>query len=159
MTQACQGAEIEFPSGRKPLPGKRQQVHRSLRIVSRKGGSRMASKPELLHNQAADEIGQDFLLAYQRAVLLALGGVLMFIRSSILIFILSYTGANVKAFSHIFARIPKEIRDFFRIIQNFPVKSLKKREFCSTIYRVVLRYEKEFSWQKKDLLGRTLLQN
>ena len=32
----------------------------------------MTSKPELLHNQAADEIGQDFLLAYQRAVLLAL---------------------------------------------------------------------------------------
>ena len=32
----------------------------------------MASKPELLNNQAADEIGQDFLLAYQRAVLLAL---------------------------------------------------------------------------------------
>lgn len=32
----------------------------------------MASKPELLHNQAADEIRQDFLLAYQRAVLLAL---------------------------------------------------------------------------------------
>ena len=32
----------------------------------------MASKPELLHNQAADEIGQDFLFAYQRAVLLAL---------------------------------------------------------------------------------------
>ena len=32
----------------------------------------MASKPELLHNQAADEIGQGFLLAYQRAVLLAL---------------------------------------------------------------------------------------
>lgn len=32
----------------------------------------MASKPELLHNQAGDEIGQDFLLAYQRAVLLAL---------------------------------------------------------------------------------------
>ena len=32
----------------------------------------MASKPELLHNQAADEIGQDFLLAYQRAVLLTL---------------------------------------------------------------------------------------
>ena len=32
----------------------------------------MASKPELLHNQAADEIGQDFLLAYQQAVLLAL---------------------------------------------------------------------------------------
>ena len=32
----------------------------------------MASKPELLHNRAADEIGQDFLLAYQRAVLLAL---------------------------------------------------------------------------------------
>ena len=32
----------------------------------------MASKPELLHNQAADEIGQDFLLAYQRAVLLVL---------------------------------------------------------------------------------------
>jgi len=32
----------------------------------------MASKPELLHNQAADEIGQDFLFAYQRAVLLSL---------------------------------------------------------------------------------------
>ena len=32
----------------------------------------MASKPELLHNQAADEIGQDFLLTYQRAVLLTL---------------------------------------------------------------------------------------
>ena len=32
----------------------------------------MASKPELLHNQAADEIGQDFLLAYQQALLLAL---------------------------------------------------------------------------------------
>ena len=32
----------------------------------------MASKPELLHNQAADEIEQDFLLAYQRAVLLVL---------------------------------------------------------------------------------------
>ena len=32
----------------------------------------MASKPELLHDQAADEIGQDFLLAYQRAVLLTL---------------------------------------------------------------------------------------
>ena len=32
----------------------------------------MASKPELLQHQAADEIGQDFLLAYQRAVLLAL---------------------------------------------------------------------------------------
>ena len=32
----------------------------------------MTSKPELLHDQAADEIGQDFLLAYQRAVLLAL---------------------------------------------------------------------------------------
>ena len=32
----------------------------------------MASKPELLHNQAADEIEQDFLLAYQRAVLLTL---------------------------------------------------------------------------------------
>ena len=32
----------------------------------------MASKPELLQYQAADEIGQDFLLAYQRAVLLAL---------------------------------------------------------------------------------------
>ena len=32
----------------------------------------MASKPELLHNQAADEVGQDFLFAYQRAVLLAL---------------------------------------------------------------------------------------
>ena len=32
----------------------------------------MASKPELLEYQAADEIGQDFLLAYQRAVLLAL---------------------------------------------------------------------------------------
>ena len=32
----------------------------------------MASKPELLHAQAAAEIGQDFFLAYQRAVLLAL---------------------------------------------------------------------------------------
>ena len=32
----------------------------------------MASKPELLEYQAADGIGQDFLLAYQRAVLLAL---------------------------------------------------------------------------------------
>ena len=32
----------------------------------------MASKPELLHVQAADEIGQDFFLAYQRAVLLTL---------------------------------------------------------------------------------------
>ncbi len=32
----------------------------------------MASKPELLEYQAADEIGQDFLLAYQRTVLLAL---------------------------------------------------------------------------------------
>ena len=32
----------------------------------------MASKPALLQYQAADEIGQDFLLAYQRAVLLAL---------------------------------------------------------------------------------------
>ena len=32
----------------------------------------MASKPELLQYQAADEIGQDFLLAYQRAVLLSL---------------------------------------------------------------------------------------
>ena len=32
----------------------------------------MASKPELLHNQAADEIGQDFLFTYQRAVLLTL---------------------------------------------------------------------------------------
>ena len=32
----------------------------------------MASKPELLQYQAADEIGQDFLLAYQRAVLLVL---------------------------------------------------------------------------------------
>ena len=32
----------------------------------------MASKPELLQYQAADEIGQNFLLAYQRAVLLAL---------------------------------------------------------------------------------------
>ena len=32
----------------------------------------MASKPELLQHQVADEIGQDFLLAYQRAVLLAL---------------------------------------------------------------------------------------
>ena len=32
----------------------------------------MASKPELLHTRAADEIGQDFLLAYQRSVLLAL---------------------------------------------------------------------------------------
>mgnify|MGYP004524280961 CR=1 FL=1 len=32
----------------------------------------MASKPELLEYQAADEVGQDFLLAYQRAVLLTL---------------------------------------------------------------------------------------
>ena len=32
----------------------------------------MASKPELLEYQAADEVGQDFLLAYQRAVLLSL---------------------------------------------------------------------------------------
>lgn len=32
----------------------------------------MASKPELLQYQAADEIGQDFLLAYQRAILLSL---------------------------------------------------------------------------------------
>ena len=32
----------------------------------------MASKPELLEYQETDEIGQDFLLAYQRAVLLAL---------------------------------------------------------------------------------------
>ena len=32
----------------------------------------MASKPELLQYQAADEIGQDFLLAYQRAILLVL---------------------------------------------------------------------------------------
>ena len=32
----------------------------------------MASKPELLHVQAADEIRQDFFLAYQRAVLLTL---------------------------------------------------------------------------------------
>ncbi len=32
----------------------------------------MASKPELLEYQAAGEIGQDFPLAYQRAVLLAL---------------------------------------------------------------------------------------
>ena len=32
----------------------------------------MASKPEPLEYQAADEIGQDFLLVYQRAVLLAL---------------------------------------------------------------------------------------
>ena len=32
----------------------------------------MASKPDLLQYQAADEIGQDFLLTYQRAVLLAL---------------------------------------------------------------------------------------
>ena len=32
----------------------------------------MASKPELLQYQAADEIGQDFLLAYQRSVLLTL---------------------------------------------------------------------------------------
>ena len=32
----------------------------------------MASKPELLQYQAADEIGQDFPLAYQRAVLLVL---------------------------------------------------------------------------------------
>ena len=32
----------------------------------------MASKPELLEYQVAGEIGQDFLFAYQRAVLLAL---------------------------------------------------------------------------------------
>lgn len=32
----------------------------------------MASKPELLQYQAADEIGQDFLLAYQQAVLFVL---------------------------------------------------------------------------------------
>lgn len=32
----------------------------------------MASKPELLQHQAADEIRQDFLLAYQRAILLVL---------------------------------------------------------------------------------------
>ena len=32
----------------------------------------MASKPELLQYQAADKIGQDFLLAYQQAVLLVL---------------------------------------------------------------------------------------
>ena len=32
----------------------------------------MASKPEQLEYQAANEIRQDFLLAYQRAVLLAL---------------------------------------------------------------------------------------
>lgn len=32
----------------------------------------MASRPELLQYQAADEIGQDFFLTYQRAVLLAL---------------------------------------------------------------------------------------
>ena len=32
----------------------------------------MASKPELLDYRAADEIRQDFLFAYQRAVLLAL---------------------------------------------------------------------------------------
>ena len=32
----------------------------------------MAGKPEMLEYRAADEIGQDFLLAYQRAVLLAL---------------------------------------------------------------------------------------
>ena len=32
----------------------------------------MASKPELLEYHAADEIGQNFLLAYQRAVLLVL---------------------------------------------------------------------------------------
>ena len=32
----------------------------------------MASKPELLEYQAADEIGQDLPLAYQRAVLLTL---------------------------------------------------------------------------------------
>lgn len=37
MTRACQGAEIEFPSGRKPLPGKRQQVLKSLRIISKEG--------------------------------------------------------------------------------------------------------------------------
>ena len=32
----------------------------------------MASRPELLQYQAADEIGQDFFLTYQRAVLLTL---------------------------------------------------------------------------------------
>ena len=32
----------------------------------------MAGKPELLHAQATEGIGQDFFLAYQRAVLLAL---------------------------------------------------------------------------------------
>ena len=32
----------------------------------------MASKPELLYSQMADEIRQDFILAYQRAVLLTL---------------------------------------------------------------------------------------
>ena len=32
----------------------------------------MASKPGLLYSQMADEIGQDFILAYQRAVLLIL---------------------------------------------------------------------------------------
>lgn len=32
----------------------------------------MASKAELLEYQAADEIGQDFLLAYQRTILLTL---------------------------------------------------------------------------------------
>ena len=32
----------------------------------------MASEPELLQYQAADEIGQEFLFAYQRAVLLTL---------------------------------------------------------------------------------------
>ena len=46
--------------------------HRAPRKLPSKAGRSPASKPELLHNQAADEIGQDFLLAYQRAVLLAL---------------------------------------------------------------------------------------
>ena len=32
----------------------------------------MARKPELLYSQMADEIGQDFFLTYQRAVLLTL---------------------------------------------------------------------------------------
>ena len=32
----------------------------------------MASKPELLDYQAVNRVGQDFLLSYQRAVLLAL---------------------------------------------------------------------------------------
>lgn len=49
-----------------------KQVRRSLLIFSKEGGSGMVGKPELLHAQATDGIGQDFFLAYQRAVLLAL---------------------------------------------------------------------------------------